>query len=447
MPSDDETASDSGSCTEGQCSESMGQETIGSQFLSFSYMEASVKHEPTHDTSHSQETTTRSVAASNENRQPFASNIVSLRKIKMTAVALDTVKAVGGEDPPPPPQTVDHFDEKSSTMKSNACKQNAEADSQSQTRDSFKLSACSNCSAAVSAILQPTAFERVHRLCHCCKISAGNVKRDVVNGFDVIVKLRFCTPCFERNGSKFIAEARTAMPLANMKCSGCHRVKPSYDFHKRQQVFRHWEELLGEKHFCFQCLPSGFERAEDSIVPDKLRCATCRKEKCRLSFIKTLKEHALTFDDLDLLRYWIDAGLFVCEKCMIASEYNATRLRCARCKRLLLRVDFSRDQRLLATENDENPGQLGYEPTYTCVDCISSLQRKRNDQGCKASSPKNATNEECISPRRTMCESAETSSEHGISTYDYTSCDRRQRKRRRSSGFQTLKPLAGSQTS
>lgn len=129
-------------------------------------------------------------------------------------------KLLDREELSPSAQTVDQFDAKNAHIKLIVYKQNTEVNSQSETRNSFKLSACTYCRAAVNAKLQPTAFERVHRLCHCCKMSAGDIKRDVVNVFHEIGNLRFWAPWFERNESKFMAKAFTAMPLTNIECSG-----------------------------------------------------------------------------------------------------------------------------------------------------------------------------------------------------------------------------------
>lgn len=104
---------------------------------------------------------------------------------------------------------------------------------------------CGCCGASVTRAPRTTAFQRAHRLCHCCKISMGTINRAVVHTSNILLRLRFCAPCFDANGSEFVANVRTARPPVYIECSGCQRIKHRNCFHCRQRIFWDWEEPLG----------------------------------------------------------------------------------------------------------------------------------------------------------------------------------------------------------
>lgn len=108
---------------------------------------------------------------------------------------------------------------------------------------------CDQCCGFVTVeIARPSAFERSNQLCHCCKIAIGTIKRGVVYKKSEHVRLRFCAPCFRKNGTKFMKKVRMMDLSPFVKCSGCHQIKFMEFFHKRQRVYRPWEEQPGQTH-------------------------------------------------------------------------------------------------------------------------------------------------------------------------------------------------------
>lgn len=251
--------------------------------------------------------------------------------------------------------------------------------------DEANSTSCDHCRASVTVELpHPTAFQRANCLCHCCKISKGTVNRSIFRKDTELVRLRFCGPCFEENGQKFVTKVRIMKLPRFVKCSGCHEVKFMKFFHKRQQILRPWEEQADHKHLCLTCLPSGFEADEDKIVPSILKCVKCDLEKTRVAFIRSLQEHAIAVKQLQL---WVKDAFYVCDDCMTQADQDTMLLMCYRCNRQLQRFKFPLNQQRFAQLEDENPGRLERKPVYSCTNCKSSVssgtnmhKRKRNGE-------------------------------------------------------------------
>lgn len=231
---------------------------------------------------------------------------------------------------------------------------------------------CDQCCGFVTVeIARPTAFQRSNRLCHCCKISIGTINRGVVYKNSEHAQLRFCAPCFKKNGPKFIKKVRMMDLSPFVKCSGCHQIKFMEFFHKRQQVYRPWEEQPGQTHYCLTCLPSGFEPDEDKIVPLKIKCIKCDLEKERVAYIRSLQDHFVGTDAVKYLQLWVNDKFCICDDCIVKALSDAMRLTCYRCNRLLPRSKFPLNQQRCAERDDENPGGSNLKLVFSCSECKS----------------------------------------------------------------------------
>lgn len=219
------------------------------------------------------------------------------------------------------------------------------------------------------ANVHSTSFQPVHQLCYCCKTVVGNIKRAIIHPDFAMVHLRFCLSCYADKGSDFMAQVRTMKPPIAINCSGCLQEKPRTGFHKRQHILRSWEELPGQKHYCLVCLPGGFDKEEDAMVPRQMKCGQCNSEKDRVAFVRSLSEQALSCGEAEQFQRWINSAKFVCDNCLLGAAQAAQRLTCSARKQLLSRVKFPQNQRWMARLEDENPGQLGHKPVYKCLDC------------------------------------------------------------------------------
>lgn len=238
---------------------------------------------------------------------------------------------------------------------------------------------CGHCHAFVRKASRSRDTQCVDRLCHCCKIAIGTIERDIVHGFAgfSMVYLRFCPACYACSGSEFMDQVLATWQPQIIKCSGCHRVKQLKEFHKRQQISRPWEEMPGQNNFCLMCLPKGFERDEDAIVPLALKCVTCNDVKDRSQFIRSLKELAMSYDDLEQICHWVNDGLYVCDHCLLVAGHAAMRLPCSKCKQLLKRKQFSQRQQETAAREDAHPSPIELKPVYTCLNCRSDTTHKK----------------------------------------------------------------------
>lgn len=243
-------------------------------------------------------------------------------------------------------------------------------ESPSAASERSSASTCDCCSAQVVTARHTTALDRASRLCHCCKLSVATIQRNVVHMTNGLLKLRFCAACFTKSGRTFMADVRTFKPPQYMKCSGCHRSKDRNSFHARQRIFRHWEEPLNERYYCFTCLPRGFVASEDKVIPHQIRCGKCSVKKKRSYFSQWLKTNLARSEDLKLmLEQCIEDSLVVCNRCLDAKHREDRCLRCSKCKQLLERSQFPKAQQQVAREDDENTEYLPHERAFVCCNC------------------------------------------------------------------------------
>lgn len=239
---------------------------------------------------------------------------------------------------------------------------------------------CGHCSALIDPLARTTALERAQRLCHCCKLSLASINRIVVNRNKMLMRLRFCIPCLEENDDEFIELVRAAQPPSRMTCSGCLKIKHRQSFHKRQRIFWHWEEPLGQKYYCSTCLPSGFALEEDRIMPKNLKCAQCDKVRHRNAFTRSLKEQTYSSENLAQFEQCVKDSRVDCNYCLEDGERLDDRMLCSKCDQLLDRSKFSHSQQIVARKEDVDPGHLGFDPAYVCYICwVTAIEdTKRN---------------------------------------------------------------------
>lgn len=232
---------------------------------------------------------------------------------------------------------------------------------------------CLHCRATVRVTTYPSLFDRYHFVCRCCRIVLAGDFHEVEHEVHGDVCIRLCSACHEQNGPAFLAMIAKAKGPDELQCSGCKQIKPMPLFSKDQRINKPWEEIAGQNHFCFACVPPGAVVMRNTVVPKVVKCATCQELRPRSAF----KHEYQRFGD-NSTRLILEA--FVCRRCMAEEHELRERLTCSVCAQLLKRTKFPKSQRRIAREVGWSRSSQDSTLVFTCEACLGISKPEKAQQ-------------------------------------------------------------------